>query len=462
MFDKKTDFKTKLENIKPLIFSQYNIRIAPSPTGKLHIGNLYTFLWNMVAKKVYNAKLLLRIDDTDTKRSNLDYIQNIYDTLQKYNIEYDAVIQQSKRAFIYKDVINDMLEHKMLYYCQCDNQNEEQNYNACTQNCFNQSLECGVLRIKINPKLIECSINDNIRGVVTQNCIFHDIILVRKDGECLYHLASCIDDFFCSINTIIRSVEWLNMSFFHKYIFNCLNIIYRQTYNPNFIHLPIILGPDKKKLSKRRSSISMEELEIKFLPESIINYVLYISRKMQKEDIFQEIFNIKQITDLNIRTSQPIFDIKKLQWFNRKYIKNTLNETLLKFIHIDDEDIIPILFIKYNKHSFNLLDDWKLMVQNKNYQITSQDIIDYDIAVIEKFKIFIDNFYESLYHEEEFIQLFRQHIDKDPKYIHQFRFLIIKTTKGMSIQSLVKSFTKEYLINCLNNAIELCSHNIIK
>lgn len=321
-------------------------RFAPSPTGELHIGGARTALFAYLFAKQKGGKFLLRIEDTDRERLVEGSIERIIEMLNWLGMAPDNgknILVQSKRLDIYKKYAEQLVENGKAYICVCDKeklakekqeqikQGQPPKYSGHCRN-LNIKFEDAksghfVIRMKM-PESGKITVKDLIRGNVDFDLsLFDDQVLMKSDGYPTYHLASVIDDHEMKISHIIRAEEWLPSAPKH--------IILYQMFDwdiPEFAHLPMILSPEKGKLSKRHGAMGV--LEYKnggYLPEAMVNFMALLGWH-PKDD--REIFNLKELIkefDLSrVQKSGAIFNIEKLNWLNAHYIKNSDNKKLRK------------------------------------------------------------------------------------------------------------------------------------
>ena len=318
-------------------------RFAPSPTGFLHIGGLRTALYNYVFSKKNNGEFILRIEDTDQKRLVKNATSKIMKSLQSFNIEFDegpdfnekyGPYKQSERLELYKSHYIKLIENNFAYLCYIDKNDE-----LIPENKIDKSLK--IIEEQSNPSTsqtpfvikfrIPSSNNfrtyDKLRGeVVFDLSLIDDPIIIKSDGFPTYHFANVVDDHYMKITHVIRGEEWLPSLPKHILLYESFGWT-----APHFIHLPLLLNPDKTKLSKRQGDVDVDVfLEKGYLKETIINFIALLGWHPNNDE---EIFNINQLIknfSINrIQKSGAIFDIKKLDWMNTQYIKNlSINELI--------------------------------------------------------------------------------------------------------------------------------------
>ena len=314
-------------------------RFAPSPTGTLHIGGVRTALFNYVYAKQNEGLFLVRIEDTDKERSKKEYEKNILDSLASIGLSPDEKpINQSERNDVYVDAAKKIFESGNAYWCDCSKEELEEMrkqqekdgkkpmYDGRSRNKGLKQSENTVLRLA-TPEDGEIVVDDLIRGkVVFQNSELDDLILLRSDGTPTYHLCNVVDDFEQNVTTVIRGEDHLSNTPRQIHIQNALGYPALE-----YAHLPLVLGPDKRRLSKRHAATSLEEYKSDgYLDSAILNTLARLG--WSKGD--QEVFYMEDlIRDFNIRDVQKagaIFDITKLDWLNTQHIANLSFEDFKK------------------------------------------------------------------------------------------------------------------------------------
>lgn len=337
-------------------------RFAPSPTGSMHLGNARTALFNYLFTKHVGGKMLLRIEDTDKERSTQESIDSIYRDLEWLGITWDEdPVMQSERIDRHKEVVDKLLMEDKAYKCYCTaeeladmREHAKLNkltpkYNGKWRNRTPGPEEDGkpyVVRIKA-PTEGTYVIDDSIKGTISIDCSeLDDMILLRSDGTPVYQLAVVVDDHDMGVNYIIRGDDHLTNSFRQKMIYDAMEWTL-----PKFAHLPMILGTDGQKLSKRHGSCSVEDIKNDgILSETICNYMLRLGFSEGEEIISRdEVINIFDINKVN--SSPARFDSKKLENMNGIYIRNTPDNIL-------SERVNPFLIDR----GFNL-DEWYYRVE---------------------------------------------------------------------------------------------------
>jgi glutamyl-tRNA synthetase len=335
------------------------VRYAPSPTGKQHIGGIRTALFNYFFARAKNGTFILRIEDTDRERFQEDALQDLYDTFRWLGISWDegpdkggpfGPYFQSERKDMYTVYAHQLVEHDAAYYCYCtpdrldtlrkEQQKRKKGETGYDRHCRDLSdAERDALEQKGTPKVIrlkipldgEVSFYDEILGdIKTLNKdISPDPVLLKSDGFPTYHLANVVDDHLMEITHIFRAQEWLPSV--------PLYIIMYKAFGwepPKFCHLPMVLGNDGHKLSKRHGSTSVSEFREKgYLPEAVINYVSLLGWAYDDSREFFTCTDLEQLFTLEKLNKAPaVFDYKKLDWFNGQYIRKKSDEEIISLI----------------------------------------------------------------------------------------------------------------------------------
>ncbi|OGD97377.1 glutamate--tRNA ligase [Candidatus Curtissbacteria bacterium RIFCSPLOWO2_01_FULL_38_11b] len=269
-------------------------RYAPSPTGVLHIGGVRTALFNFLFTKTQKGDFLLRMEDTDRKRFETDSVNQIKKSLNALSLKWDEYHVQSERLNIYDKYLNELKKKGAVY------------------------KDEGAWRFKVKKgkNLIWL---DGVHGKVQFNSnVIEDFVILKSDKFPTYHFANVVDDTQMNISHVLRGDEWLSSTPKHLMLYEALG-----WQPPIFIHVPVILGPDHKKLSKRQGAKSvLEYIDDGYLPEAITNYLALLGWAPSGD---REIFSleelIKEFSIERINKNSPIFNIEKLKWFNGQWIR---------------------------------------------------------------------------------------------------------------------------------------------
>ncbi len=312
--------------------SPITTRFAPSPSGYLHIGGMRTALFSWLYARHHQGQFILRIEDTDKERSSREAIEIIVEGLRWLGLDYDeGPHYQSRRLAHYKAAIQQLLEQDKAYYCYCSRQDldamrsaamargEKPKYNG---RCRDRTAAAParprpVVRFK-NPLQGAVTVDDQIQGrVVYQNAELDDLIIARPDGSPTYNLTVVVDDKDMGVSHVIRGDDHLNNTPRQMNIFEALGVR-----PPVYAHLPLLLGADGRKLSKRSGAASvLAYREEGYLPEALLNYLLRLGWSHGDQEIFsrQEMIDLFDLGAVN--KSAAAINPDKLLWLNQHYLK---------------------------------------------------------------------------------------------------------------------------------------------
>lgn len=334
--------------------SKLKVRFAPSPTGPFHIGGARSALFNWLVARHAGGTFLVRVEDTDLKRSSKESEENIKDSLKWLGLDWDEGIdvggpngpyRQTERLDIYKKVVQRLLDEGKAYYCYCseeeleasrEKQLKEGRTPVYDDHCRNLTEEQiaqyqkegrkPVIRLKVRKEGV-FAFDDMVRGHVEfQASGVGDFIIVKSDGIPVYNFAVVIDDTLMGVTHVIRAEEHLSNTPRQLAIYEALGAKI-----PKFGHISLILGADHKKMSKRHGATSVTEYRnLGYLPEAMVNYLALLGWAPKGE---QEIFTIdemiKQFSMKRVSSNDAVFDIEKLNWINFQYMKKLSPEELL-------------------------------------------------------------------------------------------------------------------------------------
>lgn len=317
------------------------VRFAPSPTGHLHIGGARTALFNWLFARHNNGKFILRIEDTDRSRSTEEYIQSIIEALQWLELNWDeGPFRQTERMEIYRAYAYRLLEEGKAYRCYCSPEELE----ARRQQALKEGKpprydrrcrEIGknidkpfAIRFKM-PIDGETVVNDLVKGkVVFKNSEIEDLVILRSDGTPTYNFCVVVDDFEMKITHVIRGEDHLNNTPKQIHIYNALGMN-----PPEFAHIPMILGADRARLSKRHGATSVLTYRDEgYLSEAVVNFLVRLGWSYGDQEIFTRDELIKYFSLEHVGKANAIFNPEKLLWLNSEYIKLTSEEKLFELV----------------------------------------------------------------------------------------------------------------------------------
>ncbi len=351
---------------------EVRVRFAPSPTGLPHIGNIRTALFNWLFARHHSGKFIVRVEDTDQVRLVPGSIEAMLAGLRWLGIDWDegpevggpyGPYQQSERLQIYHDLANKLVAQGNAYHCYCSRerldqvrQGQRERHTPPKYDCkcrFLSQDEKDSLRAEAESDVIRFAmpqsgitrVNDLIRGEVEwKNELLDDFIILKSDGFPTYHLAVVADDHLMEISHVMRAEEWLPSTPRHLQLYEALGFD-----PPEFAHLPMIMGPDRAKLSKRHGATAIGEYEDDgYLPEALLNFMVLLgwsldgeTEKMPTQDIIDN-FTLDRVTK-----SAAIFDQEKLLWMNGVYIReltsDQLADRMLPYLERDlDDELKPV------------------------------------------------------------------------------------------------------------------------
>ena len=316
------------------------VRYAPSPTGVPHVGNIRTALFNWLFARHNGGRLIVRIEDTDQARTQTGAIEAILESLRWLDLDWDEGPEvggdygpylQSERLEIYDRYAQQLLDSGAAYHCYCsaerlkavrDEQSKhKQNprYDGRCRDVPEQQAKAGgdadlpVVRFRV-PEARTISFNDRIRDQVSfESDELGDFVLIKTDRFPTYHMANVVDDHLMEISHVLRAEEWLSSTPRHLLLYEALGMT-----PPDYGHLPIILGPDRSKLSKRHGAAALLDYrDLGFLPDAMVNYLALMGWALDDHtELFTREMLVKHFTLERVGKSGAIFDITKLAWMN--------------------------------------------------------------------------------------------------------------------------------------------------
>lgn len=323
------------------------VRFAPSPTGSLHVGGARTALFNFLFARHNKGTFVLRIEDTDVERSTEESTQQILRSLKWLGLNWDegpekegeyGPYYQSLRLELYEKAAKKLLEEGKAYYCYCtpeeldrkrkaaQKEGKPPRYDGKCRNLTDEQREKleeegrkPTIRLKV-PQEGSTVVDDIIRGrVVFENSVLDDFIIVKSDGMPTYNFACVVDDNAMKLTHIVRAEEHLSNTPKQILMYEALGFDV-----PKFAHVPMILAPDRSKLSKRHGATSVEEFKEKgYLPEAMVNYLMLLGwSPKDNEEIFDLSKAIEEFTLDRVNKTGAVFDLKKLTWINGHYIRD--------------------------------------------------------------------------------------------------------------------------------------------
>ena len=454
-------------------------RFAPSPTGTLHIGGVRTALFNYVYAKQHDGLFLVRIEDTDRERSTKDFEKNILDNLSSIGLNPDKKpINQSERNEIYLKAAEKIIESGRGYWCDCSSEELDEMrrkqteagkkpmYDGRSRNLGLERSDKTVLRLA-TPENGDIVVNDIIRGEISfQNSELDDLILLRSDGTPTYHLCNVVDDYEQGVTTVIRGEDHISNTPRQIHIQNALG--YPEL---EYAHLPLVLGADKKRLSKRHAATNLEEYRSQgYLDSAIINTLARLGWSKGDNEVFYLNDLIKDFNIKEVQKAGAIFDLTKLEWVNSQHLSNlTLDEfkdhlkPFLSTININIENHSNVnLLISAMRSSENTLAG----IAESLVPYYNDELI-YDTNAIDKFlsdnTIILDDIKDILSDLEDWTEnnlenaLKAYQVDKNlpiPKVNQPIRIALTGSTKSPSLGLTLSIFGKDSAIKRIEALID--------
>ena len=307
-------------------------RFPPSPTGYLHLGGARTAIFNWLYARRMQGRFVLRFEDTDTERSSQEYVDSILDSLEWLGIDWDeGPYYQTRRLDVYREFVRKLLDSGSAYYCTCPPERlDEMRRTAMATGgkpkydgtCRNRGLGAGAgAAVRFKAPLTGATVLDDVvkGGIVFQNEELDDFIICRSDGSPTYNFAVVVDDITMGVNTIIRGDDHVMNTPKQIQLYQAMGHAL-----PVFAHVPMVLGKDRTRLSKRHGATSVTAYrDMGFLPEAMINYLVRLGWSHGDQEFFTrqelvEVFNLEAIG-----RAAGVFDLEKLQALNADHIKAT-------------------------------------------------------------------------------------------------------------------------------------------
>ncbi|MDE3058768.1 MAG: glutamate--tRNA ligase [Bacteroidota bacterium] len=478
--------------------STIRTRFAPSPTGFLHVGGLRTALYNYLLAKKESGSFILRIEDTDQSRKVEGAMENLIETLHWAGIEFDegpgkegefGPYIQSQRLTTYQHYAHRLVEEGRAYYCFCTperleevrrkqiaqkiNPSYDRRCRSLTKEETVQRRKAGetfVIRMKV-PFEGELTFNDIIRGEVTISYgILDDQVILKSDGYPTYHLAVVVDDHLMKISHVIRGEEWLSSTPKHVLLYQ-----YFRWELPRFAHLPLLLNPDKSKLSKRQGDVAVEDYRLKgYLKEALVNFVAFLGWNPGDE---REIFSlgelVKDFSLERVGKSGAVFNIEKLDWMNFEHLRRKPDTDVLCMLkeklasspfagkHFTDAYLLSVIgamrervtfvrdFLEKSPYFFQAPSDYDADVVKKRWKKESplhlKQLVE-EFSALENPKK--EEYEAALHRAAESLRI------KNSELIHPLRLAVSGIGAGPGVFDILFILGKEETLRRINSAIK--------
>lgn len=475
--------------------SETRVRFAPSPTGHLHIGSARTALFNWLFARSTGGKLILRIEDTDLARSKKEYLDSILRDLQWLGLDWDegplkggefGPYFQTQRLSIYKKYALELIEKGKAYYCFCSPEELEREKADKTKAVFGYSGKCANLTQPETTKLLEeipnpavrfkvepgiTKFKDIVRGEVEfNNDTIDDFVIMKQNGMPVYNFAAVVDDYLMKITHIIRGDEHISNTPRQIIIAQALEFDM-----PHFAHIPIVLNPDKTKLSKRAGASNLLDFEnLGYLPQGLVNFLALLGISYGDDaDIMDKEEIVKKFTPERIINHPAVFDDKKLDAVNAAHIRTLDNETLAELLKNFGSEKL-----KLNKNA-KLIDDLTPLYKDRIKTLKDffdktdflfGDIKEYDASGVQKY--FKDKFPKEAFEKviDEFLKLENFNAENTEniirqaaqtaglgagKLIHPIRLAASGRTETAGLFEILEILGKEKVIERMKRGINL-------
>lgn len=470
--------------------STVRTRFAPSPTGFVHVGSLRTALYDYLLAKKLQGTFVLRIEDTDQTREVEGAVENLINVLQWAGIHFDegpikggpfGPYVQSERLDIYHRYAQQLVQDGHAYYCTCTSERLEQLRQrqiaaklppAYDRHCRNLNLqpkpgEPHVIRMKI-PMEGDITFHDAIHGDITFSYRnVDDQVLIKSDGFPTYHLAVVVDDHLMKISHVIRGEEWISSTPKHILLYQ-----YFGWDMPTFAHLPLILNPDRSKLSKRQGDVAVEDYRAKgFLPEALVNFVALLGwNPGDTREVFSMEELIKEFTLERCGKSGAIFDTKKLLWMNEQHIRIKSDNELLKLLKpilaernlatVSDNYLLAIIALMKERVTFikDFIDNCPYFYQDPTTFDEAARTKNWTVETSARLRAFAERCailpaFDAASIEKEL----RDEADKQQisaaRIIHPLRLAVSGVSVGPSLFHMLELLGKDVVIRRINKAI---------
>jgi glutamyl-tRNA synthetase len=476
------------------ISSQVRVRFAPSPTGFVHVGSLRTALYCFLFARHHKGVNVLRIEDTDRTRYVEGAVENLLSTMKWAGITFDegpmqggeyGPYVQSERTELYRKHADELVANGKAYYCFCSSERLDQVRKAqqaaslppmYDRHCRNlSSEEVEQRRAAGEPYVVRLRIpigemirfNDIVRGDIEfDSKNIDDQVLMKSDGFPTYHLANVVDDHFMKITHVIRGEEWLSSTPKHVILYQSFG-----WQHPEFAHLPLLLNPDRSKLSKRQGDVAVEDYKDKgYLPEALINFVALLGwNPSATEEIFSMDDLINGFDLKKVNKGGAVFGREKLDWMNSEYLRKMQPSEILKYVK-------PIAIARgYNVSDEYLTSVIKLMQERAR---TTNDFVDFasyfyapPVTFEEKYKekhwtpaakenlqSILSEFRQSDWSHTALEAVLRKEAETKGisagKLIHPIRLAVTGQGFGPGLFELLEVIGKEQVISRIEHALE--------
>jgi glutamyl/glutaminyl-tRNA synthetase len=424
---KPQDSIMRQENLK------VRVRFAPSPTGFMHIGGVRTALFNYLFAKNLGGEFLLRIEDTDQKRLVKEAEEVIYSTLEWLGLRWEGkIVRQSERLESYKKYADELLDKKIAH------------------------KKDGAVWVKL-PEDKKFTWNDLV-GNKTISFMGKDVdefVILKSDGFPTYHLANVVDDPAMEITHVLRGEEWISSTPKHLYLYECLGLK-----RPEYAHLPVILGPDHSKLSKRHGAKSVFGYrEEGFIKEAILNFIALLGWNPggDKEQMsLSEMTKLFKLEDIN--TANPIFDVKKMEWLNGVWLRGLPVkdvEKRLEDFYVEESEVLEVfkspkkdVLIKAAVSRMRTLADFKYFTSEEPARKKTKE----EAVVAKKLLEFLSQkLSKNNWENEKLLASLKEFSKAENVPFKTIYFLLSGKEQGIGLLELNEIHGKDFFVKILSN-----------
>lgn len=380
------------------------VRIAPSPTGHLHIGNLRSMLFNWLFARHHKGTFLVRVEDTDTLRSKPEYVTSILRSMEWMGLVPDEPpVYQMSRVHEHQAAALELMEKGYAYPCFCEPKDAEKviydleqgHGSRYDRTCRDKKYtpedlkRPHAIRFRMPDDVTAVTFDDAVVGRVTVEADhLDDFVIMRRDGTPIYNFCVVVDDIFMRISHVIRGQDHISNTSKQVLLYKALGFQL-----PQFAHIPLILGPHGGKLSKRDASVSVEEYRAQgFLPEALFNYLVRLGWSHGDQELFTKEEMISYFSLDHVGKKGAVFDIKKLLWVNGCYLRNATAERLLQALDDIESNMGERLHSLWGREKLIfLIDQYKqrastLLEIAHGISTLAHDVVTYDVSVLDKWR----------------------------------------------------------------------------
>ncbi|HAU08044.1 MAG: glutamate--tRNA ligase [Candidatus Yanofskybacteria bacterium RIFOXYD1_FULL_44_17] len=384
---------------------EIRVRMAPSPTGYLHIGSARTTLFNWLYARSLGGIFVLRIEDTDAERSKKEFEDDIIGGLKWLGLDWDEFYRQTERTDIYEKSLRKLLDSGKAFWCYHSQEELEAEKKSQIEkgdpqrhvcehkksSTGNGALGKGIIRLAVDENSIrKINFEDEIRGSIAQEeRLLGDFSIAKDLKNPLYNFAVVVDDVDMKISHVIRGEDHISNTFKQILIYEAL-----EENVPKFAHLPLILGTDRSKMSKRNSNTALDEYKKDYLPEAIMNFIAFLGYTYSKEIMSMDEM-LKEFDLKKIHKSGAVWNVEKLDWINAQYVRQMEPEKFKEIVGIKE---MPLAAVPFVTERLDKLTDvinysyfWETPVYNKDLLKWKKATLEESIEALRKVRDIIDH-----------------------------------------------------------------------